>query len=142
MIIHEFVFDRLPPSANSLYSNLPGKGRVKSKAYRNWLTQANVMVMHPDRSRIDMPCGAFISVVKPSRRRMDLMNREKALIDKIVSYGYLADDCLIQNFSMAWTTKIELSSEYVIPVEFKYKAYVRLVSNDCGVVKLQQGMMN
>jgi Holliday junction resolvase RusA-like endonuclease len=30
----------LPPSANKLFFNVPGKGRVKTRAYKNWRRNA------------------------------------------------------------------------------------------------------
>ena len=65
-----------PPSANNIYANAPGKGRVKTAAYKNWLVAAGWAALErlpkpmPHCSGevyvdIDMPPGADIDNLKP-----------------------------------------------------------------------------
>ena len=75
----------LPPSANHLFSNAPGKGRVKTQAYRDWINTAGwevkaqapgyVTITGPYRLLIEMsgpydldncckPCGDLLQVMR------------------------------------------------------------------------------
>ena len=102
---NDFYFNRLAPSANNLYSTA-GRKRVKSKAYRRWIEDVSYTVAHPEINTIDAPCACEILIIKPSRRKMDLVNREKGLIDLIVEHGWLRDDALIHALMMRWVPAI------------------------------------
>ena len=105
MIKNDFYFNRLAPSANNLYSNA-GRKRVKSKAYRKWRSDVSYVVSNPGVMQIDRPCACEILLIKPSKRKMDLVNREKGMIDVLVHDGWLLDDSLIHALMMRWVPAI------------------------------------
>ena len=76
----------LPPSANRLFANVPGKGRVKTRAYKNWRKAAILTIFAQVRAdrRIGGPVDLEICV--PDGMRGDLDNRLKALIEKHVRH--------------------------------------------------------
>ena len=39
--IQSITFDGLPPSVNTIYRNVKGRGRVKSERYRKWINSVN-----------------------------------------------------------------------------------------------------
>ena len=98
-------FDQLPPSANNLYSSVDGR-RVRSRAYRRWDREVSIELPQ-EFIRYTELCAVQIEMVKPSFRRMDLANREKALIDRVVYMGLLDDDALIHDLRIRWVGQID-----------------------------------
>ena len=82
----------LPPSANRLFANVPGKGRVKTRAYKNWRKAAILTIFAQVRAdlRIGGPVG--LSICVPTGMRGDLDNRLKCLIDALVAANRIDDD--------------------------------------------------
>jgi len=82
----------LPPSANRLFANVPGKGRVKTRAYKNWRKAAILTIFAQVRAdrRIGGPVDLEICV--PDGMRGDLDNRLKAAIDALVASNRIDDD--------------------------------------------------
>jgi Holliday junction resolvase RusA-like endonuclease len=87
----------MPPSANKLFANRPGKGRVKTKAYRNWRKAAILTIFAQVRAdrRIGGPVG--LSICVPTGMRGDLDNRLKSLIDALVASNRIDDDKHVQS---------------------------------------------
>lgn len=92
----------LPPPLHSLF---PGKARRhKSRRYELWIIEAKTMLNQqklPDRP-IEIPVQATYIMGRPSKRRMDVANREKGISDVLVSCGILEDDSLIHRLIMEW----------------------------------------
>lgn len=84
------VLSEAPPSVNRMFANVPGKGRVKTRAYRLWLKTAKMEVMcqRPGQhtGRVD------ILVRLPETIRGDASNRIKAAEDLLVTMGVIPDD--------------------------------------------------
>lgn len=80
----------IPPSVNAMFRNVRGRGRVKSKIYKDWLKQADLYLL--TQKPIPKILGPYkISISMPPARG-DLDNRQKALIDYLVSRGITDDD--------------------------------------------------
>lgn len=94
----------LPPSVNSLYRNVPGRGRVKTARYKDWLMEAGLIVMSQVKSneRIEGPYGLSMRVYRPDKRRRDLSNLLKAIEDLLVTLGIVEDDSLCQKIECEW----------------------------------------
>ena len=93
-----------PPSVNALYANVPGKGRVKTKRYRDWIMHAGLIAnpqLYHVRGRNLIPftgdVGALITVNKD---RCDLPNLEKAPFDFLKTMGVYKDDKQVIKFTM------------------------------------------
>jgi Holliday junction resolvase RusA-like endonuclease len=81
----------LPPSVNALYANVPGKGRVKTKAYREWIRAASAHVLTQRfNERIDGSFSAGIDIFQ--RAGGDLDGRLKAIFDFCKLVGAIKDD--------------------------------------------------
>lgn len=93
-----------PPSVNSLYTNVRGKGRVKTPAYRKWIKEAGWAIKAQGFEPLKGWVAMSVRVVKPDRRKRDLLNIEKALSDLLVSVGVIEDDRLITVAKFAWTS--------------------------------------
>jgi Holliday junction resolvase RusA-like endonuclease len=85
-----FYLSRTPPSVNTLYVHVPGKGRTKTLDYRTWirLSAAELALQRPEpfTSRVDI----VIRIPEPVRG--DVSNRIKAAEDLLVRTGVLPDD--------------------------------------------------
>jgi crossover junction endodeoxyribonuclease RusA len=94
----------LPPSVNSLYRNVPGRGRVKTDKYKDWLLEAGLIVNTQLKSneRIEGPYGLRLRAYRPDKRRRDLSNLLKATEDLLVALGVVEDDSLCQSIEAEW----------------------------------------
>lgn len=90
----------VPPSTNALFRNLPGKGRVKTRAYADWRAYALTSLRQ---QRLPLVDGHIIvrMNVEMTGNRADLDNRVKAIFDVIVEARVIADDSLITAFLVA-----------------------------------------
>lgn len=85
-----------PPSTNNLFSNVPGKGRVKTAKYKAWITAAG-WEMKAEHSgilvpRFEGPCAVAIEGVK----RIDVDNSCKPVLDLLQAMNVLANDKLVE----------------------------------------------
>lgn len=85
----------VPPSANNLFLNTPGHGRVRTKAYRQWTRLAGWRVKEQRPGRIVGPYRLHLRL--PNATRGDVDNRLKATLDLLVSLGVVDDDRLAQD---------------------------------------------
>lgn len=83
----------LPPSVNSMYANIQGRGRVKSAHYKAWANVAGWDLKNQRASirRFTTPVYVTIAVAEP-KRRCDLDNRIKATLDLLVEHQIIPDD--------------------------------------------------
>ena len=95
----------IAPSVNSLYANIPRRGRVISKTYKRWQAMAYPMLnlqrgywpRLADPVRIAIECERL-----PPRRSSDISNRIKALEDALKACGFIVDDVLVQDIRIRW----------------------------------------
>lgn len=98
-----------PLSVNSLFANVPKKGRVKSQRYRTWIQNA-VQVAKGIADGKARPLPKFDGPVKinffvPEKGvKMDIDNAAKAYIDLLVSLEIIPDDSpkYVRGISLDW----------------------------------------
>lgn len=81
-----------PPSVNAMYCNSrngKGRGRYKSRQYKEWLDEAGWSVKAQRPERVAGPYWLAISL---PRIRGDIDNRVKAINDLLVSLNLVDDD--------------------------------------------------
>lgn len=90
-----------PPSTNTLFRNVPGKGRVKTERYKTWLRAASNEAMAQPRFKI---AGSYVLDITVMRRnvRSDLDNVCKALSDALVAWEYVEDDRHMAELHVRW----------------------------------------
>ena len=93
-------------SVNQLYRNLPGKGRVKSTKYKEWIAAAEAAIHGMPRNLIVGPVFIRMEVGRPDNRRRDITNLIKCTEDFLVSHGLMEDDYLTHEFSTVWVKDI------------------------------------
>lgn len=91
-----------PPATNNLYFNVPGKGRVISDRYRQWLDESAWMLLAQKPGRVSGKFIAEITVNRPDNRRRDLDGVLKPLLDCCVKNRIVSDDSLAEKITLAW----------------------------------------
>jgi Holliday junction resolvase RusA-like endonuclease len=105
--LHTFKLP-VPPTTNHLYLNMRGKGRVKSPQYRDWITEAGLLLNRQwGLSKIETQVTIEILVERQGKRRADISNRIKAVEDLMVSQGVLADDRLVERVEAQWCDDVD-----------------------------------
>lgn len=81
-----------PPSTNSLYQNVKGKGRVKTMGYNAWLLAAGQEIVRQRLRAYDVPVEIWVYLEDSPRYTGDCSNRAKAAEDLLVKHKIIADD--------------------------------------------------
>lgn len=81
----------VPPSTNSLYANVRGKGRVKTARYRTWLQAAGWDLLRQRPQAWKEPVYLTV-VIGKLRAGSDVSNRIKALEDLLVEHLVIPGD--------------------------------------------------
>jgi Holliday junction resolvase RusA-like endonuclease len=93
----------MPPSANHLF---PGRGRrYRSAAYEAWIKEAGFQLIAQRPRHVPGRVVLTIEIGEPKTgRHTDLANREKALIDLLVSHGIIQGDSqyFVREIVMRW----------------------------------------
>jgi crossover junction endodeoxyribonuclease RusA len=95
-----------PPSVNSLW-RISGRRMHRSKKYTEWIGEVALALELEQRPEIDYPFNIEIVVGRPSKRRMDIDNRAKAVMDVLQHCGIIADDCLANRITMMWSNDLD-----------------------------------
>lgn len=114
------LLSRVPPSVNSMYRNVPGKGRVKSRDYINWIKQSQVEIMIQRPRRHVGPVQVEIRIpTSQCRRTSDCDNRAKACLDVLVKQGVIVNDSMdfVRKTSVEFSDEIDQTEIIIMAVE-------------------------
>ena len=91
-----------PPSTNNLHINVRGRGRVSSPDYRKWKIDAGRELELQNPRPFSARCEIRIDL--DDKRQGDAANREKAVVDLLVSHGVLSGDSkkYVKRVSIGW----------------------------------------
>ena len=90
-----FVNVPVPPSANALNWNAPGKGRVSVKEYRRWQRDAGMLVNAAVKE--DLPTGPWgVQIAARVGHHRDIDNLVKPINDLLVKCGIIEDDRYVE----------------------------------------------
>lgn len=103
----------VPPSVNSLYANVPGVGRITSRRYKQWQTEAGWQILIQKPKRIFGPY--ILSITVPQKMRGDIDGRLKAIIDLLWKQRVTDDDRYAEGISIKRgdVTEMEIEIEAV-----------------------------
>lgn len=82
-----------PISANALYRNVKGVGRVKTERYRTWLQSAGWDVNQARQKPLKGWYRISLTLYENDKRRRDPDNSFKGVSDLLVTHGLIEDDC-------------------------------------------------
>lgn len=91
----------LPPSVNNLFVNA-GKRRVKSARYTEWLKAAGWELQAQKPAKVSGTFRFTMVAYRPDRRRRDLDNLIKPVLDLLKTHGVIEDDHLTQSIHATW----------------------------------------
>lgn len=90
-----------PISVNAMYRNVRGKGRVKTKKYIAWQMLAyNACIGHTE--RISGKVFIHISIKRPDKRKRDIDNLAKGILDYLTSRDFIDDDRNVEKLIIEW----------------------------------------
>lgn len=90
-----------PISTNALFANIPGRGRVRSKRYKEWAAAAGWDAN--GKGSISGPFALNIILSRSKRRsNADLDNLSKGIIDLLVAHKIVDDDKYLERMTLAW----------------------------------------
>ena len=81
-----------PPSLNGLFNNTR-RGRAKTKAYEKWINAAGMGLMIQRPHKHEGAVSISIVANPPDRRKRDLDNLLKPVLDLLVRHQVIKDDC-------------------------------------------------
>jgi Holliday junction resolvase RusA-like endonuclease len=94
----------LPPSVNKAWSNVPGKGRVKTNDYKRWETEAGWLARSQYVGKPPITGAVHVAIwLHRPRGRCDIDNRIKPILDLLVKAGVLADDSQVVKICAEWS---------------------------------------
>lgn len=82
-----------PPSVNNLFANVMGKGRIKTREYRDWLATAESLLLGLE-SPASYPCCVYLVLQGEWDLRRDGDNVFKSVIDAAKNAGVIPSDSL------------------------------------------------
>jgi crossover junction endodeoxyribonuclease RusA len=96
----------IPPSVNALW-RITGRRMYRSKKYMEFINECEVALADKVKPAIDYKFNIEIIVGRPSKRRMDIDNRAKAIMDVLQHLEIITDDCLANRITMMWANDID-----------------------------------
>jgi Holliday junction resolvase RusA-like endonuclease len=102
--IHKTVTFHLPepPSVNALFANVPGRGRRKTKVYRQWIKDAGWALVAQRPKKLVGNYRLRLSFCRTFKIRKDLGNFEKAVSDLLVRHHVVTDDSCSDSILLDW----------------------------------------
>ena len=94
-----------PPSANGIWRGGQGGRHYLSPKYKAWKQDAELDAKLQNKARISGPFAVQINAVRPDRRKRDIDNLIKPLIDLLVHCGVTDDDSEMQQITATWVEK-------------------------------------
>lgn len=89
----------------------------RSKLYTEWIADVTLALETQHRPEIDYPFNIEIIVGRPSKRRMDIDNRGKAVMDVLQHCNVIVDDCLANRITMMWDNNMDGCRVTIWPAE-------------------------
>jgi Holliday junction resolvase RusA-like endonuclease len=118
----------VPPSVNELFFNKPGKGRVKTRLYDDWLGHAAWVLKAQRPVKIGGRVVIVLSVERSSAQA-DIDNRVKAIFDLLVSQKVIDDDSNVVGFCVAWAPAASKQARVMILPADNYSFSFHLASD-------------
>lgn len=95
-----------PVSVNAMYRNVSGRGRVKTKRYKEWIKAAEAGLGGDPLGFVAGPVMLQIFVRRPDKRKRDISNLIKGVEDFLVTKNIIEDDSLVEDLNIAWDQSV------------------------------------
>ena len=92
-----------PPSVNHYYGNRTNGGKyIKSKGQQFRSAVNNIVLLNGSDKKLDQLLKLTLSVYPPDKRKRDIDNILKALLDSLTNAKVYLDDSLIKQLDITW----------------------------------------
>ena len=95
-----------PPTVNTYWRNFNGRTIISAKGREYRKAVAGQVLIQRAAKRVDYAVKVEIKAYRPDRRRRDLDNLLKALLDSMIYAGVMQDDALIEDLRVYWADEI------------------------------------
>jgi crossover junction endodeoxyribonuclease RusA len=91
-----------PPTVNTYWRNINGRTIISAKGREYRKVVADQVLIQRGVKHLDYALQVTIAAYRPDRRRRDLDNLLKAILDSLTHAGVMEDDCLIVDLRIYW----------------------------------------
>ena len=95
-----------PPTVNTYWRSFNGRVLISAKGREYRKAVADQVLIQRAAKHIDYAVKVEIKCYRPDRRRRDLDNLLKALLDSMTHAGVMEDDALIEDLRVYWADEI------------------------------------
>lgn len=95
-----------PPTVNTYYRNFNGRSIISKKGREYRVAVAEQVLIQRAAKHLDHAVKVEIKAYRPDRRRRDLDNLLKSLLDSMTHAGVMSDDALIEDLRVYWADEI------------------------------------
>ena len=95
-----------PPTVNTYWRNYQGRTIISAKGREYRKAVADQVLVQRAAKHIDDAVRVEIKAYRPDRRRRDLDNLLKALLDSMTYAGVMEDDALIEDLRVYWADEV------------------------------------
>jgi crossover junction endodeoxyribonuclease RusA len=95
-----------PPTINTYWRNVNGKTLLSAKGREYRKAVADQVLIQRAAKHVDYAVRVEIQAFRPDRRRRDLDNLLKAVLDGMVHAGVMEDDALIEDLRIYWADEV------------------------------------
>jgi crossover junction endodeoxyribonuclease RusA len=95
-----------PPTVNTYWRNFNGRTIISAKGREYRKAVADQVLIQCAAKHIDYAVKMEIKAYRPDRRRRDLDNLLKALLDSMTHAGVMHDDALIEDLRVYWADEV------------------------------------
>ena len=95
-----------PPTVNTYYRNFNGRSIISKKGREYRVAVAEQVLIQRAAKHLDHAVKVEIKAYRPDRRRRDLDNLLKSLLDAMTHAGVMSDDELIEDLRVYWADEI------------------------------------
>lgn len=89
-----------PPPLSACFTNAAKRGRVKTKRYIAW--QQHAMYAAGWQPSLKGKVGVIVNATPPDKRKRDLDNLCKPIMDLLTTKGVIEDDSLVESLYLRW----------------------------------------